>query len=245
MQRVNAAESCPSDLVLDEWFAAELKPDARAQLDVHLLACKHCDERVLEARQQRQSFLRAAPTFAAHARLSGRHVPRRHMADWLPGAVTGALALVAGLLLMLRASDELLPGTRIKGRPQLGFYVKRGERVELGVSGDRVNAGDQLHFSYSSPLPTHLAVLGWDGARAALYYPEVQVSEALIAGSARLLDFAIDLDDSPGEQRIIGVFCQAAFDPEALRVALGRSGRLPTREGCTSDTIVLDKGTRP
>lgn len=241
---MNAAEACPSDLVLDEWFAAELEPEDRAHVDAHLLACKRCDARVLEGRAQRQRFLRLAPTFAAHARLSGQRDPRALGMNWLPPAITCALALCAGALLLLRAGGEL-PGSRLKGRPQLGFYVKRGERVELGVSGERVAAGDRLRFSYSSPLPIQLAVLGWDGTRASLYYPEGPGSEALQAGSAKLLDFAIELDDSPGEERILGVFCNAAFDAEALRTALGKDGHLPTRDGCSSDTIVLDKGTRP
>ena len=59
------------------------------------------------------------------------------------------------------------------------------------------------------------------------------------------LETAIELDATPGQEMLFGIFCPSPFQVESLRVALAQTGDLPALQGCTVDKLRLVKETPP
>ncbi|HEX7480709.1 MAG TPA: zf-HC2 domain-containing protein [Polyangiales bacterium] len=253
MQELMLPDACISGLAFDEWAAGELEAEIRAQLEAHLARCPRCLARNAELEAERASFLSQAPSFEAHARLRAQQRGSSHARPkastartmgWSLGA-TALLAACAVALMMLRPQPELLT-TRNKGGPQLGFFVKRAQRVTRGASGDTLQPGDLLRFAYSSGQGAYLAILGRDERAASLYYPTASAEAAHVnAAQDRALNFSVQLDATLGGERIFGVFCPRAFETAPLTAALGTTGSLPVLPDCHVDVIVLRKALAP
>jgi hypothetical protein len=160
--------------------------------------------------------------------------------------VGAALAAAAAVLLMLPHEDGAST-LRSKGAPQLGMVIKRGERTFRAESGARVRAGDLVRFTYSSDRPRHLAVIGLDARVAQLYFPTEASTGArrVPAGSDAALDFSVELDATPGEEHVYGLFCDEPIALEPVRAALERERALPELAGCAVARLVLHKEPAP
>lgn len=230
-------DGCISDLEFDRLFAAELTSDEQRELVQHVQGCARCASRRAELERLRAGFLAAAPAWAPPGPAATVHRPRR----WLAPVAAGLALAAAVMLAVLPRGAE--PSTRTKGAPRISFFVKQGERVWRGSSGERVQPGAQLRFTYSTAVPKHLAILSLDGAqRASVYFPAGPRSEQLPAGTDRPLGSAVELDATLGEEHIIALFCAAPIDLEAQRVRLARE-RLafaaPT--GCATHELTIHK----
>jgi hypothetical protein len=241
--------TCASDLVLEAWAAGELSETRAAEVQAHVQGCERCSGRHAMHLRERAEFLEAAPSFEAHASLIGRTIElapakaaktarpqMRRVAAW----AGGALSACATLWLMLRPGVEALE-TRSKGVAHVEYYVKRGSHVHRGAPRERLRAGDQLRFTYSSDGSRFFALLDVDSRGARVYYPSGTRAVALAAGSAVPLDFGIELDDSVGVERIYAVFCAEPFELESLRAELARSGELRAPAGCQIDVTEIEK----
>jgi len=244
----NLPAPCPSDLVFDEWLAAELAPERAREIDAHVRDCARCRDRRAAREREHAAFLATAPTFADHAALVGRPAPasgagrrpRRAAWRWSGAAAAAAAVAVAAILLLRPAPDE--SGERIKGAPHLTMFVQHGGQARQGRSGERVQPGDKLQFAYSMPAAHHLAIVGRDArGAAARYFPLTGATAALAAGARISLDFAVQLDDVLGREVMYGLFCPGAIDVDAVVSALGKTGQLPDLPRCTVDRIVLEK----
>jgi hypothetical protein len=244
----NRPASCPSDLVFDEWLAAELPPERAGEIDAHVRDCAPCRDRRAVREREQATFLAAAPTFADHAALVGRPAPtagasrrpRRAAWRWSGAAAAVAAVAVAAILVLRPAPDD--SGERIKGAPHLTMFVQHGGQARRGESGERVQPGDKLQFAYSMGDARHLAIVGRDArGAAARYFPLTGATAALPAGARVSLDFAVQLDDVLGREVMYGLFCPAAIDVDAVVSALGKTGRLLDLPRCTVDRIVLEK----
>ena len=155
------------------------------------------------------------------------------------------LALAASVLLAVLPSREQ-PGTRSKGSERIGFFVKRGEQVSRGEPGERVRPGDTLRFTYTSSRPRHLAILSLDGAQhASVYFPEGEHTQALPPGNDAPLKSSVELDDTLGQERILGLFCEAALELEPVRARLARERAAFTApSGCVAYELTLVKEPR-
>jgi hypothetical protein len=246
--------TCASDLVLEAWAAGELSEARAAEVQSHVQRCERCSGRHAAHLRERAEFLEAAPSFDAHASLIGRPVlelasskgakaaraPLRRGAAW----AAGALSACAALWLVLRPGAETLE-TRSKGTAHVEYYVKRGSHVHRGAPPERLRAGDQLRFTYSSDRARFFALLDVDSRGARVYYPSGTRAVALAAGSAVPLDFGIELDDSLGSERVYAVFCPEPFELEPLRAELARSGELRAPSGCQVDVTAIEKEAVP
>jgi hypothetical protein len=226
---------------VDEWNAGDASPEAHQKHAAHLAQCDTCRARVDEAARRAQAFLSEVPDLnalqARATRAQARSAaPRRTRARF--AAVAGGLALAAAVLLMLRLPPE--PITRDKGAEHLIAYVKRGDRVTRVTYGEAVRAGDRLRFGYSSDRDGFLAVFGWDGRVLQRYHPSAgEVTVAAPAGRDVALDFAVELDATPGTERFYGVFCHSATLLETVRSALASAAPAPA--GCHVDVLDLRK----
>jgi hypothetical protein len=233
---------CSSDLRFDARFAGELSGAEALAMDAHLAGCARCRERHERLRSEREHFLLEYPALAASggaraaaardpepaARALGRR-PR-----WLLALAAAALALA---LLPRARWDGPSERERSKGSPRIGFFIKRGEQVRRGIDGERVRARDRLRFVYTSDEPRRLLLLGIDGkGRVDVYW-----SRAVAAGQEQALPSAIELDNAPGEEHLIALFCREPLDEAALRRELATTGELHTPADCLRDEIMLTK----
>jgi len=248
MHDLSVPSACPTDLALDEWLAAELDEAGAARVEQHLASCARCAARARAFEREYAGFLQQAPSFDAHAALLGRSRAARRRAMHAARAVAGALVLCAFALLLWVPVPR--SGTRQKGGgPHLGFFVKRGNRIHQGRSGELVRAGDQLRFTYSSARPRYLALHNRDRSGASVYYPAGGTAVRVAPGAEVALAFSVELDDDPGPERVYAVFCPTPFEVEPLREALASTpalpakplAALPAKPDCQVDVTELEK----
>jgi hypothetical protein len=247
MQLLTRPDGCLSDLLLDEWLAGELEADARSSADAHLAGCRRCKARREALRRVHAEFLERAPSFEAHAEVVGepKRPARARLRRRRVWTAASAVALAAAALLALPTTPGLEPpGTRVKGAPHVGFFVKHDGRVALGVSGQTVHPGDALRFTYSSDRALHLALLNQDAVEVTVYFADGARAVYVPAGSDVPLAFSVELDDRLGSERVYAVFCPKPFAVEPLRVALGHGQPLPVAPDCVVEVIALHKEAR-
>lgn len=254
------SEDCLSDLRLDRWLARELSPREQQELEAHLARCVSCRERRVELEEEQRRFGQSAPGLAAASRLrvvapGPGVIPLRApgaRGRWLAGA--GALAAVAALALLVTrtapspvspsATDARSHGVRTKGgAASLGWVVRRGSQVFAGHPDLSLRPGDALRFTVSAREPVYVAVLGLDAAgRLSVYHPEGDRLSKVEAGQEQPLPAAIELDATPGEERLIAVFCDSDVALAPITLALERSPAAPAfPQGCTLERWTLKK----
>jgi hypothetical protein len=218
---------CLSRLHCDQLLNGELTD--RDDLVRHPASCARCSALLDEHRRERAQF--AVPLRRP------RHVPR-----WVAGLASVAAAVAIWLIV---ARPEAPPETtRSKGKPALGFYLKRGDLVRRGGTGEVVFPHDALDFTMSTDHGGFVAILSVDGARhASVYYAAGALAAAIGAGQDQLLPLSVVLDDVVGPERVVGVVCDRAVTVDELARAVERDAALP--EGCVSDALTLDKRSAP
>lgn len=231
MPALEARGDCLSSLELDRHAADDLSVEERQTVEGHLESCVRCALRREVMLADRAAFLQRLPTWDA---VQARRTPRK-------AAAVGVVLLTAAAAVLLAVSPGELLGVRSKGGPQLGAYIKRGERVTRAQSGDLVQPGDWLRLTYTSAKPRHFAVLHRDARSANIYFPQSDVAVKMEAGRDVALSFGIRLDSEPGEEQLYGLFCDEAVALEPLRAALQLNGQVPSSAHCQVDTLTLFK----
>ena len=222
------ADSCLSDLRLDELLAGELDRDERQPATAHLGRCPACSDRLAELERDRDDY--RARSVARPAR------PRRRAL----GVGVGIAVAAACAVLLIR--EPRPQGTRSKGTARLGFFITHGDQVRPGGAGEKVQPGDMLSFTLSTDARVYVAVLSRDGAgRASVYFPAGPITEAAGPGRDVVLPLATVLDGTLGAERLYGLVCDGPVALEPLRRALAGSSTLPVPPGCTVDETALEK----
>jgi len=231
-------EPCPSELALERLRAGELVPTAAQR--THLEGCASCELRLarmaapppaldLEAIRRRAGVARRGPGW---------------LSRWLVLPV--AAAAVAGALLLAPGPDLQTKGTGFT----LGIIARTPDgSVRRLEPGTRLRGGDQLRFELTTAWPTAEVALVSMDAKGAV---SPLVPAATVPGGRKvLLDGAVELDDTPGAERILLVACQrplaVAEVVEAARTALHRAGGDPRRvgelgTGCHEESVWIERG---
>jgi hypothetical protein len=251
MNGATRPECCPSDLRFDQYTAGELDASTRRPFEEHTRRCPRCLERMRALDAQREAFLGEASNMPALASLVGpghATVPRPRRIVHRGAGIAGVLALAASFLIVLKLQPEPHPpdGVRTKGAARLAFFVKRGALVSRGRSGNPLQPGDVVRFIYSSERAAYLALINLDARGVTTYFPSGSGTARQVgAGTDVALDFGVELDRNPGEERVFGVFCPAPFALAPLTAALEADKALPELPGCDVDELVLNKQTTP
>ena len=121
--------------------------------------------------------------------------------------------------------------------------VRRGERVVAGRPDQSLRAGDALRFSISAHEPVYAAVLGRDAAgHVSVYYPEGAELARIEAGNDQLLPLAVELDATPGDEQLHGVFCRGPAPVAQVAAAIERAPDAPALPpGCSHERATLHK----
>jgi uncharacterized protein DUF4384 len=203
--------ACLSSLRLDRWMMGELGASDAESVGTHLSACAACSTAVAGMRGVREE-VRALPLPAVLIRPPlRRRLPRAAFAGL-------GLALAASLVVMLRTDL----GERRKG-PGLGLamYVQHGSEVRRAAPGESVAPGDAVRFAVSTPIPAFVAVLSVDpSGRASVYFPQGPRAVQVPAGTEVPLPLGTLLDETTGEERLLGLFCTTPVELEPIRLAL-------------------------
>jgi hypothetical protein len=214
---------CLSRLHCDQLLNGELED--RGDRQRHCASCPRCTALLAAHRRERAAF--AVPRVRA---------PRR----WTIGLA--AAAAVFGVWLVARPRGDVAE-TRGKGKPALAFYVKHGERVREGGTGEIVSPSDSINFTVSTDAPVYLAIISVDGAgRVSAYYPAGPTAAAISAGHDQVLPRSVLLDDTLGRERVVAAFCDRPIATTEIAAAVARSA-IPS--GCVVDALTLDKRRTP
>ena len=216
--------ACHSQLVLDRYLLGELPEAEAASLRAHVEGCEKCRGAIEQLRPEPLPPLRLVPGAVV--------VPLRPAARrrWprIAAAAAASVAMAASVALVARR-----PGERTKGPGfSLSMYVQHGGEVRLAAPGEAVATGDAVRFAVSAPAAAYVAVLSVDPrGRASVYFPLGPRAEPVAAGRDVALPLATRLDDSAGEERVMGLFCASPIELEPVRAALQRGGDF-VPDGC-------------
>jgi len=241
---------CPSDFTLDRLVSGELTAERVADTESHCASCDDCRARVATRRQgwagiegvdERVLLSRIRTDVAAEK--AGNPLAvwfRRFFTVFVPVAAMGA----AVLFVMPRGADEVDPGpvNRTKGGVALHVHRLTPAGTEELEGGARLSPGDRLRFSIDLPAPGVVRLFGV-GANGVSYevFPGASDSPERPAGQAQVLPGAVEVDASPGDERLFLVACanREATDACGYDVANDRVSCPPT---CSSTRFLLAKG---
>jgi hypothetical protein len=210
----NLWPACVSSLVLDRIALGEPVPD---DVRAHVQGCARCS-----AQLERMKPLEPLPSL----RVVPLRPPRKR---WLLSAGAAGLAAAAAVALVARQPA----GERVKGSGQsLSMFVQHGAAVRQAGPHELVAAGDAVRFAVTSPVSSYVAVLSLDPrGRGSVYFPLGAVAQSVPAGADVALPLGTRLDESVGEERIVGLFCDKPVELEPIRAAL-EGGHVAAPEGC-------------
>ena len=248
LTRQTRDDACLSNYAIDQWLASQLSEDESRAADEHVASCSRCSLRCDELNRLRTAFYARAPSWDAFEkrRSAPAAVPKSARRVWaLPLlAAAGLLVIGAGLGVRFGRSELQLQSSateRSKGGPSIGFFVKRGERIRRGITGEQVIPGELLRFTYSTDRPLYFALLHADSAGATIQFPTQPNAARIDAGRDIPLDFSIRLDSRLGTERLYGVFCEDPIALDPVRARLEREGSLSELPRCRVDPVELHK----
>lgn len=244
MRTLVREDVCLSNYALDRWFTGQLSDDESRAMQAHMDACPRCSLRCDELSRQRAAFYTRAPSWDAfEKRRSAAPVIHRPAGRaWTLSLMAAAGLLVLGIGVGFGGSELRSVATeRSKGGPSIGFFVKRGERIRRGATGEEVIPGELLRFTYTTERPLYFALLHADSAGATVHFPMQPNAARIDAGREIPLDFSIRLDSRLGTERVYGVFCEEAIALEPIRIRLARTGSLSGLPQCRVDPLELTK----
>src|SRR5262249_18433731 len=187
--------ACFSALQLDRFLAKEMTEGEAERVRAHLGGCARCTAALDELRagsEERLPPLRVVPL-----------APRSRVPFRVAAAVVG-VAAAASLLLMVRP-----PAERTKGQTfSLSMYVDHQGAVRRALPGEIGAPGDAVRFAVSAPARAYLAALSLDPkGHGSIYFPTAGRAEAISAGEEIALPLGTRLDETVGEERILGLLC--------------------------------------
>jgi hypothetical protein len=203
--------ACFSALQFDRFLMGELDPADAERLRAHAAECGRCAAALASLRassEERLPPLRLVP------------LPARSRFAVRAAAAAVGVAAAASLLLVIRS-----PATRLKGGGgfTLGMYVEHVGDVRRAAPGETVAAGDAVRFAVTAPRDVYVAILSLDAkGKASIYFPAAGRAALVRAGTDVALPLGTRLDETMGEERILGLFCPSAIELEPLRLQMER-----------------------
>jgi hypothetical protein len=191
--------ACLSALQLDRWMLGELRQTESELVSIHLSGCGRCARMVDAMRAHRDAtqlprlrLLTVAPTIPTDEQ---RRPPRR----WKVRAAAASKG----------------PGFAI------AMYVQHEGEVRRVGPGETIAAGDAVRFAVTAPVKAYVAILSLDAAGgASIYYPAGRTAQQVPAGDDLPLPLGTRLDETVGQERVVGLFCSSPVELEPLRVRL-------------------------
>lgn len=220
---------CLSDLAMDSLVAGS-QPES--SYHAHLSACERCSARLDLFRSADKTATPTVEQLLAVAQRPQR-TPRRQPSRWaLPSRwmmIFSAAAFAVAVLVLVPTlrndqSNGVLENLRIKGT-NVRFFVRRGDDVVPGRSGERYRTGDALRFAVSSGVATYFFLVGVEeGGKVSAYHPfNGNQSARIEPGVDAPLPGSLVLDASPQTEYFLGVFTPEPLTFSDVEVSVRRA----------------------
>ncbi|MBI5548678.1 MAG: hypothetical protein HY901_32755 [Deltaproteobacteria bacterium] len=232
-----------SSLELDLLHLGSLSPQEAGCAADHLAACPHCRSRAEEtaAGMARFDAVRARALRGIEERTARGSL---WTLPWTRWAAAGAAVAMATLLLLVAREEP--GGLRYKGGPLLQVYGIHQGRVQELHSGDRVEPGDRIRFAADGGGAGFLLVISVDGAgKTTVFAPFGGARSLSLAPGRNELEESVELDASPGPERLFALFSAAALDAAQAVHELTAQPQAETILGVRPVTFVLAKEVVP
>ncbi|HEX2025888.1 MAG TPA: zf-HC2 domain-containing protein [Actinomycetota bacterium] len=250
------------DILLAEYVEGTLPPDARAEVDAHVLGCDRC-RREIELAEEARSALVALPDVPAPEglplavrRRTGRRAPPR-ATRWLAGAAAAAVLATAGILVFRALGTTQQDAVVVEqGAGRSGAEEQEGSTAAPTAASPE--AASDVALAARPTLPTYtesdrdytradLVPLGRavrDRAREALQQGVARTATTFYAGfdpaaftTSVTRAIECSLQEVPPEQLLVPFSIEAAsFEGEPAYVAAFLQGPAPHRP---YDRVVL------
>jgi hypothetical protein len=209
---MSTAEEDLSTFALDVYWASGRPPDPA--IERHLAACDRCRAylAMLDARQA--ALVTPAP---------GAPAPRRsailtNRNRWLWPA-TGAVALAAAILLLVRGRPPSGDYVGTKGSPAVQVLVHREGDTRVWDGRSPVKPGDALALRVACEGLVYVTVA------APLAGAWARLSDSPCPAQPDALPFTLRVDDEPGSEQFAVVLSSKALSDEALHAAIDKDSR--------------------
>jgi hypothetical protein len=210
---------------LDSLRAGRLDGEGARAARGHLAACPTC--RRLEdslLAEQRHFAHEVLPRTRAALRARIESAPRR--AAW-PRWAFLTLAPAALLVLLVARPRQPVTYQAIKGGPSLQVVARRAGRTFPVAGAGPLAAGDAIRFVVSSPRPFLMIAAVDAQGHSRVYAPFDGKESAAVAADQRLElpeGGSIELDATPGPERIFALFSRRPLPAQTVLTALERLG---------------------
>lgn len=236
------AERKFTDLELERQLAGDLPGDRGFDTS----ATDADRARLAELRGEHEAFLRSVDVDNEVKRIQqrvARAAPEKK-AWWKFFVPLGAVAAAAAaFLLFMRGKGTQLPEDDLQVKGDAVSLVVH-QATESGsrrlASGDPIHAGDRIRFEVDALKPGYFAIVGIDGTgQVSVYYPDAGNQPLAYDPHTRLLDGAIQLDATPGDEHFFAVYAMTPFTLDTVTQAMRSNGPLPP--GVSKAEVVLKK----
>jgi len=201
-----------STLQLHKLRNGEIAPNEAANLRAHIDTCASCAERLRHQEAERAAFV-LEPVPAAIQALASK--PRRRFPIW--GWLAPAIAAAAAVIIVAVPWDRFQGSqgerediVRLKGSlAALEVVAERDGQNVLLAPGSVVIPGDRLQMKFDPGDHAYAAFAGRDGTGVVQVYRVIRTEP----GGLRPAPFALELDETPGDQELFVVFTDETPDP--------------------------------
>jgi hypothetical protein len=232
---MTATEAHLSAYELDCLRLGRLPPEGARLAQGHLASCGSCRRLEEDLLTDQQHFMaevlpRSGATLRARAEAEARTATRRF---WLVTLVPLAPVLAVLALLVHPKGDgetrhlgrESYQGQ--KGGSPFWIVVRRGERVFRAAEAQPLRAGDAVRFVVVPPQ-AFVMIASVDGRGHSQVYAPYDGSESAAVPLDRKIELpengSIELDATPGPERIFALFSRRPLPARAVLAALDRLG---------------------
>jgi hypothetical protein len=194
-----------STFALDTYFAAG-RPADRA-IEAHLAACDRC-----------RAYLAMLESFGDERPLARMRLPAEYRKrGWTAAsAAAAALALAAGVVLLVRGRSVETQYVGGKGSPAVQLLVHRGAATWVWDGRSAVHPGDALAVRPACEGMDHVTVASPDASGWR------RIAEVTCPLGSGPLPFTLVVDARPGSESFAVVMSRHTLDDDSLRSAIAR-----------------------
>jgi hypothetical protein len=230
-----------SALILDRRALGDLSDLEAQEMDLHLAGCELCRGQLAAQQESFQKF----EQYVLPAVLPALRTGSRRSFPWpfawaVPVVASLALAMLVLPHAASRSGAASLNDVAVKGGPNFQTFVKRGTQVFAAADGVLLLPGDALRFVVQPGGLPYLLIVSRDGAgHLTVYYPFGGTRSAELKSDGRNeLPGSVELDATPGEERLFALFSRQPLEAARVTSRLAVSATEPSAAELGADALL-------